>query len=70
MERPIGRAERAFEANGRGQIKKQNIFTQLLDLADGEFGQLRALIPTVGDIEFRVVGMINPLIEELIVRAA
>ena len=70
MERAVGRAERAFEANGRGQIKKQNIFAQLLDLADGELGQLRALIPTVGDIKFRVVGMIDPLIEELIVRAA
>ena len=70
VERAIGCAECAFEADHSRQIEEQNIFAKFLNLADGKFGELRSFLPTVADLQFGMMGMIDPLIEKSIVGAA
>src|SRR5439155_20251980 len=66
VKRAIDYAECALEADRSGQIEEKHIFAKLLDLANGKFREFRTFLPTIGDLQFRVMRMIEPFIEEAV----
>ena len=62
----VRRPEFPLEPDGKREVEEQNIVAQRLSLLDGDLRQFGDFIPTVGDFEFRMMRVIDPLIEELV----
>jgi hypothetical protein len=55
------------ELNLQRHMKEKHPLGHLLDLFDGNFGKLTFVVPGVGDFEFRMMGMVDILVEETVV---
>ena len=63
----VRRPEFPLEPDGKREVEEQNIVAQRLSLLDGDLRQFGDFIPTVGDFEFRMMRVVEPLFEELVV---
>ena len=57
-----------YKTNFRPEIKEQYILGYLLRLFDGDFGELVLFQPVVADCQIGMPAVINPLIEESVIR--